>query len=225
MGFGVPRDELRATDILKANSAGPDVLSAIVARCRTGSIKARPESLQTLSDQNHLTVGDLSYTYLDADKLKDVETYLLRELEDLTAVYSGEGMRLIHTIRCQLRNIYNIQGRWQDAANVATEDLKDCKARLGETHQHTFVAMANVATAKANSGHIHEAAALEEQVLSIIMRAKGPKHQLTLLAKSNLATTSLSMGNYQRAEEWMTGSTGHERDFGRGAPIYPERND
>jgi tetratricopeptide (TPR) repeat protein len=91
-------------------------------------------------------------------------------------------------------------GRYNEALDVAEQQMRLLKESYGEGHHEYATAMNNVATLLQAIGRYTEAEPLLQEASKVQQRTLGDDHPHTVASLSNLATVYQAMGETERAE-------------------------
>jgi Flp pilus assembly protein TadD len=91
------------------------------------------------------------------------------------------------------------QGEFAEAETHLREVVERRTAYFGEEHEHTLIALNNLADVLASRGQYGESEALQRRALAIKERVLGPDDRSTLISRHNLGLTLLLSGRYEDA--------------------------
>jgi len=99
-----------------------------------------------------------------------------------------------------LANLYQGQGRYDEAESLHLQTLELRKRVLGEEHPDTLMSADNLAMIYGAQGRYDEAEPLNLEALEIFKRVLGEEHPHTVASMNNLAELYENQGRYNEAE-------------------------
>ncbi|KAI3318742.1 TPR-like protein [Xylariaceae sp. AK1471] len=211
IGFGVVRDESKASNILTHHNIAPQLLYDLTSQCLEQTMTHPSISLHKLWRISYVSCVDLSYLYLRQHKLKPAETQLVQELKDLEAALSRDTV-LATVLETELSSIYEIQGRFQEAQDIQEQIVERNKRLFGENHLDTLASIARLASILYNRGLWEDARRLQVQTLEQAKKRYDSGNFEIISASCGLALTYIRQGQWLKAGETIN----QMGDFSRG---------
>ncbi|KAI1806721.1 TPR-like protein [Daldinia bambusicola] len=200
IGFGVAKDQAKATDMLALHNIDVSSLDSLVIRCLQQTSISPSISLHKLWRMGHINCIDLSHIYLRQGKLKSAEEHLLREIRDLEAT-SGKDTTIATALGTELSRLYQVQGRFKEAQDIQEQLVSRHKALFGESHPDTLVSMADLASILCSRGLWKDAEQLQERLLEVTKNNSGGGDFEAICTAFGLASTYLRQGKWLKGGE------------------------
>ncbi|KAJ5627172.1 hypothetical protein N7528_004599 [Penicillium herquei] len=100
-----------------------------------------------------------------------------------------------------LAEVYELEGRWEEAEQLNVQVLETRKMNLGAEDLSTLKSMTNLALIYSKQGRWEEAEQLNLQVMETRKRKLGADHPDTITSIANLASTLWKQGRWEEAEQ------------------------
>ena len=201
LGFGVRRDETKASALLKQAAMSPRDLLEAVDRARKSSLRSPPRGsiyTQTLNRGQTRSATD-GLQYFRKEKLDEVTSWLRKEIVDVESVL-GIDHRVIGIMKSTLAQILIFQKRWNMAEEVETQVLRWSSKTLGDTHPDTLSSKGSLASILRGRHNWEEAEALQTQVWITSLLELGVDNAITMSNMENLVLTFKLQGKLEKAE-------------------------
>ncbi|KAJ8115125.1 hypothetical protein OPT61_g3150 [Boeremia exigua] len=165
-------------------------------------IEAREKELGSNHRMTLVAKDNLAHEYRKQDRFDEAE---LLELEVLRIrKLDGHTQTEILSSKGSLATTYNGQGRWKEAEELLQEVLSQTQATYGTNHEHTIIAMTNVARSYWAQGRFSESETLELQIIDLRKALFGENHPLTLKTKAKLVDTYHKLGRHKESESLIS---------------------
>ncbi|KAI1123368.1 kinase-like domain-containing protein [Nemania abortiva] len=113
IGFGLPCNEDKVSEILEQNKLDIRHIQEIMSQCIQIRHEYQPATLGRLWDSGHIKRTDYRYTYLDQVKLEEAEEQLLQETKSLKNRF-GKEHELVQISLIMVTGIYSVRGQWSE---------------------------------------------------------------------------------------------------------------
>lgn len=201
LGFGVRKDDAKASALLKQAAMSPHDLLDEVNRARKSSLRVPPRGSiygQTI-DRGHIQSALRGLHYIRKEKLNDVTSWLRKEIVDVGSVLGIEYL-VIGIMKLTLVEILIFQEKWEMAQEVETQVLRWSSKTRGDTHVDTLSSKGSLALILRERQNWEEAEALQTQAWITSLLELGVVHATTLSNMEHLALTFKVQGKLDRAE-------------------------
>jgi tetratricopeptide (TPR) repeat protein len=139
--------------------------------------------------------------------------------EKVLAKSIENGDKNLSPCKSNLAGVYQVLGRYEEAAKLLEGALASDQELFGEKHPATARSKSNLALVYKELGRYEEAAKLLEGVLASDQELFGEKHPATARSKSNLAGVYKDLGRYEEAAKLLEGAlASHQENFGEKHP-------
>lgn len=202
LGFGVPRDEIKASNLMKQISKQPEDFQPIVNHINEhgSDVIFHDGNYKYLTGQGFVPRIDYGQYYRERQQLEKVERIYKREISDLSAAL-GTDHGIIESLKSQLSAIYADQGRWSEAETLRSQILETNTRLLGPGASVTQFSKAALAEASRKLGKWTQAETLLREALEARTRTLGPHHPHSLSAMVELAAAIRRQGRHDEARE------------------------
>lgn len=201
LGFGVRKDDTKASALLKQAAKSPRNLQDEINRARKSSSISPPRGsiyAQTLN-RGHYNAAIAGLHYFKNEKVNDFASWLRKEIVDVESVLGIE--HLVNSImKSTLAQILVFQKKWEMAQEVETNVLRWSSKTLGDTHPNTLSSKGSLASILMQRHHWEEAETLQTQVWITSLLALGMDHAITMGNMESLILTFKVQGKLERAE-------------------------
>lgn len=142
----------------------------------------------------------LAQIYAAMERTEEAEPLLKEVLTFRTARYPAGDLRIVRA-RQPLGELYRMQGKYKEAADVYRQTVEDYKIRFGPEHPQTLVRINSFAKTLQQANLLDEAEATLTRNLELLTRISGPDHFDTLTAAGFLSDVCHAKGDARRAAE------------------------
>jgi hypothetical protein len=192
IGFGVPRDDIKAVELLKNSFRSWEDLEDEVSILKSATYRRprQPGIYLKMHAQGSVPFIDLPQYYRERNIMEQAKHTYSREIRDHEEFGDAHDLNL--TVKDSLAMVYASQGQWAKVEELQIQ-LKEINQRvLGLEHPDTLIHISRLISAYWNRGQWTKAEELQVQVVEIRKRILGLQHLDTLTSKSNLASIYFS---------------------------------
>ena len=203
LGFGVNKDDLKASAFLKQAARSQGELTYEIDRVRYGTSTQPPrQGVYNLSSyQGHTitrsTIG--GRYYLEKGSLSQAASRIRKELADVESVV-GVDHQISGFLKSALIGVLIFQEQWEEAQKLETQALQRNSEILGERHPDTLSTRSSLALIYAKQEKWKEAELLQTQAVTASLSEVGLDAGVTLTSMSNLASIFRGQGKWEKAE-------------------------
>jgi non-specific serine/threonine protein kinase/serine/threonine-protein kinase len=142
----------------------------------------------------------LAQIYAALERTGEAEP-MLREVLDYRIRHYPAGDLRITRARQPLGELYRLQGKYKEAAEVHRQTVEDYKTRFGPEHPQTLVRMNSFAKALQQANQLDEAQEVLTRNFDLLTKVSGPDHFDTLTAAGFLSDVCHAKGDARRAAD------------------------
>jgi non-specific serine/threonine protein kinase/serine/threonine-protein kinase len=142
----------------------------------------------------------LAQIYVAMERTAEAEPLLREVLTFRTNHYPAGDLRIVRA-RQPLSELYRMQGKYQQAADMYRQIVEDYKVRFGPEHPQTLVRINSFAKTLQQANQLDEAETTLTHNLDLLTRISGPDHFDTLTAAGFLADVCHAKGDFRRAAD------------------------
>lgn len=201
LGFGVRKDDTKASALLKQAAKSPRNLQDEINRARKSSLRSPPRGsiyAQTVN-RGHNNAAIAGLHSFKNEKVNDFASWLRKELVDVESVLGIEHL-VIGILKSTLAQILVSQKKWEMAQEVETSVLRWSSKTLGDTHPNTLSSKGSLASILRQRQNWDETETLQTQIWITSLLALGVDHATTMSNMVNLILTFQGQGKLERAE-------------------------
>ena len=203
LGFGVNKDDARASTLLVQAHRSQEELTNEINRVRHGKRRAHARQsvyIQSLYRGHTITksLGGDRY-YCKKGTMDEAAFHIRKEIENFGDVV-GAYHRIVRSLKSTLTNVLTLQGRWEEAQEVATQVLQCSSETLGERHPDTMTSRSSLAVILTKQKHWKKAELLHKQAMTASLTELPLDHGVTLSSMNSLAVMFVSQGRWDEAE-------------------------
>ena len=206
IGFGTPRNDSLATQLLNRYSLGDADLQSCVQSVKDGIKTSSPDNTlyERLYSQHRIRRIDLSEYYREKGLLEKAEVVYKREIDDLHRVF-GRNHEIPLILMFWLARILVTQERWEEAVELETQVMETEKEWFGRDNSNLVRSLTHLAKLKFEiKGKRSEAEKLALEAIDMGSRVMGPENPDTLVGIGLLALMYRRQGRLDEAEELET---------------------
>jgi tetratricopeptide (TPR) repeat protein len=142
----------------------------------------------------------LAQIYAAMERTDEAEP-MLKEVLDYRIKHYPAGDLRITRARQPLGELYRLQGKFKDAAEVHRQTVEDYTTRFGPEHPQTLVRINNFAKSLQQANQLDEAQVVLTRNLELLTKISGPDHFDTLTAAGFLSDVCHAKGDPRRAAD------------------------
>lgn len=142
----------------------------------------------------------LAQIYAAMERTDEAEPMLKEVLEYRIKHYPAGDLRITRA-RQPLGELYRMQGKYKEAAEVYRQTVEDYKTRFGPEHPQTLVRINSFAKALQQANQLDEAQEVLTHNLELLTKISGPDHFDTLTAAGFLSDVCHAKGDPRRAAD------------------------
>ncbi|KAG8528203.1 uncharacterized protein KY384_007120, partial [Bacidia gigantensis] len=201
LGFGIDKDETKASALLKEAEMTPDHLLREIRLTQDLSLEATDQKRmygKAMPPMRRIgTIDDLYYRKLG--NLNSATSRLQQEVGDIESVF-GPGHRIVLTLKSTLSKIYIIQEKWEMASELELQILEAASKTVSEEHPDMLATKASIAVILGKLGYWEDAELLESQVLIVCLVNLSIDESSTIKSMERLAAALGEQRKWERAE-------------------------
>lgn len=203
LGFGVKKDNIKASALLKQAARSQEELTHEIDRVRYGRSKPPPrQGVYNLSAYrgHSLRRSTIGYRYiLEQGNLDQAASRLRTEIADVESIL-GVDHQISGFLKSTLTTVLVGQEKWEEAQILETQNLQQSSETLGERHPDTLSIRSELAFIYAKQQKWKEAELLQTQAVTASLSEVGLDAQVTLTSMSNLAAIFRDQGKLEKGE-------------------------
>lgn len=203
LGFGVKKDDSKASALVKQASRSQGELTYEIDRVRYGRSTPPPrQGIYNISAYRGHTITRSTMGgryYREKGNLDQAASRIRTELADAESVV-GIVHQISGFLKSALTGVLIAQGKWEEAQKLETEVLQQTSETLGERHPDTLSTRSSLALIYANQKKWKEAELLQTQAVTASLSEVGLDAGVTLTSMSNLAAIFRGQGKWEKAE-------------------------
>ena len=203
LGFGVKKDDIKASALLKQAARSQGELTYEIDRVRYGRSKPPPrQGIYNASAYrgHNLRRSTIGYRYnLEKGNLDQAASRLGTELADVESIV-GVDHRISGFLRSTLTTVLIGQKNWEEAQKLEMQSLQQNSETLGERHSDTLSTRSSLALIYAKQKKWKEAELLQTQAVTASLSEVGLDAAVTMTSLSNLAALFRDQGKLEKAE-------------------------
>lgn len=201
LGFGVKKDDAKASALLKQSARSQDDLTNEIDRVRYGRLISAPRQgiYNPALYQGHTKSTTGGRYYLEKGILDEDASRIRKEIADVESVV-GVDHRIIGVLKSTLTKILLFQNQWEEAQELETQVYQWSSKTLGQRHPDTLATRSSLAMIYSKRKQWKEAELLQTQVMTASLSELGLDHGVTLSSMSNLASIYQDQGKWEKAQ-------------------------
>ena len=203
LGFGVKKDNIKASALLKQAARSQGELIHEIDRVRYG--RSKPPPRQGVFNASayrgyNLRRSTIGYRYsLEQGNLDQAASRLRTELADVESSL-GIDHQIIGYLKSTLATVLIGQEKWEEAQMLETQNLQQSSEKLGERHPDTLSIRSSLAFIYAKQKRWKEAELLQTQAVTASLSEVGLDAAVTLTSMNNLVVIFRGQGELEKAE-------------------------
>lgn len=203
LGFGVDKDDVKASALLKRAARSQGELTSEIDRVRYGSSRPPPrQGVYNLSSYRGHAITRSTTSgryYLEKGNLDQAASRIRKEIADLESVV-GVDHQISVFLKSTLTKVFLLKEQWEEAQKLETQVLQCNSETLGERHPDTISTRSSLALIYAKQKKWKEAELLQTQAVTASLSELTLDAAVTLTSLSNLASIFQDQGRWEKAE-------------------------
>ena len=202
LGFGVNKDDVKASALLKQAARSQVELTYEIDRVRYGRSKPPPrQGIYNLSSyRGHaISISTSGRYYLEKGNLDQAASRIRKEIADFESVV-GVDHQISGFMKSTLAQVLLYEEQWEEARKLVSQVLQYNSETLGERHPDTISTRSSLALIYAKQQKWKEAELLQTQAVTASLSELNLDAAVTLTSMSNLASIFQDQGKWEKAE-------------------------